>query len=302
MGTPQFAVPALTKLINDPFFEVVAVYSKPPKISGRGQKVVNSKIHDLALKHDIKVITPTTLKDAKAQEEFKNLEADAALVVAYGLILPKIILESTKFGIINIHPSSLPKFRGATPIQSTLLAGDDEIGVSIIQMDEGVDSGDIIAQRVIKINENDNYGNLAPKLSEIGAEMAADSLKLMAKNELKPIKQDDSAASFSKKFAKDDAKIDFSKSKEEIINQIRALSGFLTSFLEYDGEKYKIFAAKSLKNDEFDKNSYEKAKIGEVFDKNFSIKCKNGAIRPEVIQKPGKKPVKISDFLLGFRF
>ncbi len=296
MGTPEFAKPALQKLLENDQIEIVGIYTKAPKIAGRGQKISNSPIHELALKHNLKIFTPLTLKDEETQQEFKKLNADAALIVAYGLILPKIILESTKFGCINIHPSILPKWRGATPIQSTLFAGDSEIGVSIIKMEQGVDSGDIILQEKFAITDVDNYGNLAPKLAEMGADMAVLALFSLRDGKAEFIKQDDQKASFSKKIVKTDAKLDFNQDSSEVLNKIRALSGFLTSFYEYKGEKIKIFSAKII---EFSDENY---KNGEVVNDKFVIKCAKNAIQPLILQREGKKPTTIDEFLRGFRF
>ena len=310
MGTPEFAVPALKKLIDDENIEIVAVYSREPQIAGRGHKVTNSPIHDLALKHKLKVMTPKTLKDAKEQENFSKLKADAALVVAYGLILPKNIIESTKYGCVNIHPSLLPKWRGATPIQSTLWAGDAEIGVSIIKMDEGVDSGDIILQEGFEIGEGDNYGNLAPKLAEMGANMALEALKYLDDGGVEFAKQSEFEVSYSKKIQKSDALIDFNKDAIEVLNQIRALSGFMTAYFEVRGERVKIFDARLVSEDEVSSVDGEEdglvkgrdALPGEIVSKDFVIRCEKGAIRPILLQKPGKKPMRVGDFLRGFRF
>lgn len=302
MGTPNFALPALKKLIANPEIEVVGVYSREPKKSGRGQKLTLSPTHDFALKNNIKVFTPKNFKSEESIQQFQNLNADIALVVAYGIILPKIILESTKFGIINIHPSILPKYRGATPIQSTLLSGDSEIGCTIIKMDEGIDSGDIISQQIFSINLDDNYANLAPKLAEIGAEMALKAVFDIRDNKAKFVKQDEKLANLSKKINKNDAKIDFNASKTEIINQIRALSDFLTAFFIFRGEKIMIYQAKIVEDSQIkDCEKYQKAEIGEVFNDKFMIKCKDGAIQPLILQKSGKKKISIKDFLNGFK-
>lgn len=298
MGTPEFAVPALQKLLDNKKVEIVAIYTKEPKMAGRGKKIVKSKIHELALKHNIEVFTPKNFKEQSTVETFQNLKADLALVVAYGLILPKIIIESTKFGIINIHPSILPKYRGATPIQSTLFASDNEIGVSIIKMDEGIDSGDIILQEKFPISESDNYANLAPKLAEIGAEMAQRALFLLFEGKAKLTKQDDEKSSLSKKIEKNDAKIDFNTNAQEIFNKIRALSGFMTAFFEFKDEKIKIFDSKIIKEAQI--QDYEKFKIGEIVNQDFVIKCQKEAIQPLILQRSGKNPVKIDDFLRGF--
>jgi methionyl-tRNA formyltransferase len=153
----------MEKLIENKEFEIVAVYSREPQIAGRGHKLTNSAIHNLALKNNLKVRTPKTLRDGAVQEEFKNFNADAAVVVAYGLILPQEILSGTKYGCYNIHPSLLPKWRGAAPIQRTLMAGDTETSVDIIKMDKGLDSGDIVAREIVKLNGDETYSDLAPR-------------------------------------------------------------------------------------------------------------------------------------------
>ncbi len=169
MGTPDFACPTLEKLIADKEFEIVAVYTREPQIAGRGHKLQNSPIHELALKYGLKVITPKTLRNAEAQKEFHDLKADAAVVVAYGLILPQEILNATKLGCINIHPSLLPRWRGAAPIQRTIMAGDKETGINIIKMDAGIDSGDVIYSEKFLLSGKENYTDLAEKLSVMGA-------------------------------------------------------------------------------------------------------------------------------------
>ena len=165
MGTPNFACPTLQKLISDPAFEILAVYTREPQIAGRGQKIQNSPIHNLALKHQIKVVTPKTLRDFEVQKEFREFNADAAVVVAYGLILPKEILEGTRLGCFNIHPSLLPRWRGAAPIQRTIMAGDEKTAVCVIKMDQGLDSGDIVAQRNYELSGNETYAELETKFN-----------------------------------------------------------------------------------------------------------------------------------------
>jgi methionyl-tRNA formyltransferase len=294
MATPNFAIPSLQKLIENKNFEVVGVYSRAPQKAGRGQKLTNSPIHEMALKYGLKVFTPNSLKDEKTQDEFKNLQADIALVVAYGLIIPKKILESTKFGIINIHPSILPKYRGATPIQSTILSGDDEIGVTIIKMDENVDSGDIISQNCFKIDQNhDDYDNLAPKLAEMGAKMAVEAIEEIAVKKAKFTPQNHEKATLCKKIAKNDAKIDFNQDAKTVLNQIRALNGFLPAFFEQNGDKIKIFRAKIVENDENVEN-------GTILE-NFVIKCAKNAIQPLELQKAGRNRVLLADFLRGIK-
>ncbi|MBU6339678.1 MAG: methionyl-tRNA formyltransferase [Rickettsiales bacterium] len=295
MGTPHFACPTLEKLINDNNFEIVAVYTREPQIAGRGHKLTNSPIHDLALKHNLKVITPKTLKTLEVQKEFIDLNADAAVVVAYGLILPEAILQGTKFGCINIHPSLLPRWRGAAPIQRTIMAGDKESGITIIKMDKGVDSGDMIYQEKITLDEKINYKNLAEKFSQMGADILVKTLKNIAIGNFSLTKQDDNLANYAKKIEKEECLIDWNNTAEEIDQKIRGLNGSLEAHFMHNDEKIKIFATEISHN-------FSTENIGKIIDKDLWIGCKNGMIRPMILQRPGKKPIAIEEFLLGFKF
>jgi len=298
MGTPEFACPALEKLIKCNQVEICGVFTKEPKIANRGQRISKSPIHKLAELNNLKVFTPRNFKDEKNLEEFKSLKADIALVVAYGIILPKTILESTKFGCINIHPSILPKYRGATPIQSALLAQDKKTGVSIIKMDEGIDSGDIISQKILDIDPDSSYTDLVGLLANIGSEMALDTIINFKENKISLTKQNNTLSSLCHKIKKEDSKIDFSKDVNEIIAKIKALSGYLTCFTEIKNERIKIFSAKEVTLNDA---KYTKFKNGEIVDPTFIIKCQNGFIQPQIIQREGKKIVNLKEFLLGFK-
>lgn len=295
MGTPNFACPTLEKLIADSDFEIVAVYSREPQIAGRGHKLQNSPIHELALKHGLKVITPKTLRDISAQKEFADFNADAAVVVAYGLILPQEILNGTRLGCVNIHPSLLPKWRGAAPIQRTIMEGDKETGVNIIKMDAGLDSGDIIAEEKFALNGTEIYADLAEKLSQIGAEILCKTLKNLRDGKISATKQDNALSTYAKKIEKAECEINWQDSAEKIERKIRGLNGSLGAFFNYEGEKIKIFAAKIL-----DKNSSENP-AGKILDRDFSIQCGQGVIRPLRLQRQGKKVMSIDEFLLGFK-
>lgn len=294
MGTPQFSCPTLEKLIADPDFEVVAVYSREPQIAGRGHKLQNSQVHDLALKHGIKVVTPKTLRNAEAQKEFIDFKADAAVVVAYGLILPQEILDGTRLGCINIHPSLLPRWRGAAPIQRTIMAGDKETGINIIKMDKGVDSGDVIYEEKFSLSGEEAYADLAPKLSEMGAEILVKTLKNLRDGKVTFKKQDDALATYAKKIDKAECQIDFKNSAIEIKRQILGLRGSLDAYFIYDDEKIKIFAAEIV-----DENS--RGEAGKILDEKFSIQCGSGIIRPLILQRQGKKPIAVKEMLLGFK-
>ncbi len=294
MGTPEFSCPTLEKLLLDKAFEIVAVYSREPKIAGRGQKVTNSPIHNLALKHGLKVITPKTLKNSDIQQEFINFNADAAVVVAYGLILPPEILAGTKFGCINIHPSLLPRWRGASPIQRPIMAGDQESGITIIKMDKGLDSGDMIYQEKISLSSNENYKNLAHKFSLMGAEILIKTLKNLRDNKCVLIKQDEALVTYAKKIEKEESIINWNLPAVEIDRKIRGLCGSMEASFFYNDEKIKIFTAEISSE-----NSGKKS--GEIINDSFWIQCLEGQIRPLILQRAGKSAIEIKEFLRGFK-
>lgn len=295
MGTPEFSCPTLQKLIDDQEIEIIAVYTKEPKVAGRGHKVTNSAIHNLALKHNLKVITPKTLKTKESQAEFINLKADVAVVVAYGLILPKEILEGTKLGCINIHPSLLPRWRGAAPIQRTIIESDDETGITIIKMDEGVDSGNIIVQERFTIDNQILSSELEAKLSIMGAEILLKTLKEINSGNFQETKQNISLVTYAKKLEKEEAGINWNLEAKKIHDKIRGLNSTIGTFFIYQNERIKILKSEiiNLENNEIP---------GKIINKNFTIACKDNAIKPLILQKPGKNPLKIEEFLRGFNF
>ncbi len=295
MGTPEFACPTLQKLITQKEFEIVAVYTREPQIAGRGHKLTNSAVHELALKHGLKVVTPKSLRNAEAQKEFADFKADVAVVVAYGLILPREILDAPKLGCINIHPSLLPKWRGAAPINHTIMAGDKETGINIIKMDAGLDSGNVIAEEKFFLKGDENYTNLAEKLSKLGAEVLVETLKKLEKGELKEAKQDNALTTYAKKIEKTDCEIDWKKSAKEIEQKIRALDGFLGAYFLYNDEKIKIFSAKIIDEDSV------KAESGKILDEKLLIQCGRGILQPQILQRQGKNRVTIDEFLRGFK-
>ena len=299
MGTPEFSVPTLQKLIDSSDFDVVAVYTRQPAKAKRGQKIVNSPIHQLALQHNIEVVTPISLKNEQELQKFQSFNADLAVIVAYGLILPENIIESTKFGCINLHPSLLPKYRGATPIQSTLLNGDKIGGVSIIKMDKGVDSGPILLQEIYDINPEDDFLTLAPKFADIGADMILRVGKSLYSGEDVAIEQDHKNATMSRKITKADAEIDFSCTVDEVLSKIKAFTGFLTANFTLKDQKIKIFSARRILKVEL-KSDF--VRVGDIeVNHELVIKCRDGYLQPLMLQKPGGKPLIIQDFLLGFK-
>ncbi len=294
MGTPDFACPTLKKLIDNKEFEILAVYTKEPQIAGRGHKLTNSAIHNLALQHDLSVVTPKTLRDEAIQNQFKNFKADVAVVVAYGLILPEEILNGTKFGCINIHPSKLPRWRGAAPIQRTIMAGDSETALDIIQMDKGLDSGDVIASQLIRLNGDETYASLAPILADLGADLLIEALQKIRDGNGSAIKQDSALATYAKKIEKLECEIIWAnEGAVEVERKIRGLNGSLGAYFMHNDEKIKIFTAEII-----DENSSEFA-AGKILNDKFFIQCKKGVIRPLLLQRQGKNKMRIDDFLRG---
>ncbi len=296
MGTPHFAVPTLEKLLANSAFEIVAVYTREPQIAGRVHKLTNSPIHDLALKNNLKIITPKTLRDVNVQKEFVALNADVAVVVAYGLLLPEEILNGTKFGCFNIHPSLLPRWRGAAPIQRTIMAGDRDTAVDIIKMDIGLDSGDIVAEEKLVLNGNETYADLAPKLSEIGAALLCKTMEKLAVGEkLQHTKQNHDAAIYAKKIEKSECEIDWNFSAKEIEQKIRGLNGSLGAYFIFREEKIKIFAAEISRNDE----NFSAEKIGKFVENKFEIYCQRGILKPLIVQRAGGKRMAVEEMLRG---
>lgn len=296
MGTSDFGIPTLQKLLASNDHEILAVYTKEPSIGGRGNKLQISPIHDFASKNNLKIFTPKTLRESSIQDEFKNLNPEIAIVISYGLILPKEILDIPKFGCFNVHPSKLPLYRGSAPLQRSIINGEKDSAVCVIKMDLGVDSGDIVNQENFEIFDNENYQDISKKTAEIGAFLINKTLNQIYDNSIKFYKQNDELATFAKKIEKSECLINWNKSCEEIFNKIRGLNGNLDAHFNYNNEKIKILECSFYKNENIDKKL-----IGTIFDKDFSIVCADGIIKPKILQKQGKNPLKIHEFLNGFK-
>lgn len=292
MGTPDFAVPALNRLIKSNH-EIIAVYTQKPKAAGRGMEVKKSKVHEVAEANNIKVYTPDSLKSDEEKNNFKNLNADIAVVAAYGMLLPKEILQGTKHGCINIHPSLLPRWRGAAPLQRTIMAGDNHTAVCIMQMNEGLDTGDIILKEEFDIPDSTNVGWLHDKCAEIGAELTLKAIEQISTGTAKYIKQSEQGVTYAKKITKEDEKIDFNKNGNEILNQIRGLSPYMGANFILNNKKHKIFEAEFI----LFKNTSDE--LGKILNDQFHISCKDGCIVPKTIQKEGSKKMSIEEFLRG---
>ncbi len=291
MGTAYMAVPVLQSLFNSSH-EIVQVYTKSPAKSGRGHRINISPIHELANKLNLPVSCPTTLKTDDVIEQLSSLKADIIVVVAYGHILPKQILNLCKYGCINIHPSLLPRWRGAAPVERTILAGDTETAVCIMKMDIGLDTGDILLQQKVNLDNQITSEELYEKLASIGAELLIKALDSF--EELTSITQSKEGVTYAKKLSKEESIIDWQQSAEQIDRMIRGLNPWPGCFFKYKGEMIKVLKAKII-NDVIN----SKLKIGEVIDSQFSVNCGQGALQLLRLQKPGRNPLDLSDFLRG---
>lgn len=290
MGTPGFAVAALESIIASPH-EVVGVYTQPPRPAGRGQKLTPSLVHQLADRHNIPVFTPESLKSAEAQTKFAALKADIGVVAAYGLLLPQPILDAPKFGCINIHPSALPRWRGAAPIQRTVMAGDTTSECCIMQMDAGLDTGAVLARESVKLNDMMHAGMLHDMMADLGARMTVEVLNQFASpTRPKAIPQTEDGATYAKKLTKADQTIDWSKPAKQIVNQIRGLAPTPGATTMLNGELIKIFQASI-------EAGAQKAP-GTAVDEKLLIQCGDGhALRILELQRPNKSRMAASEAL-----
>jgi methionyl-tRNA formyltransferase len=293
MGTPIFAIPTLEKLIFDPEIKILSIYTKEPKISHRGQKIQNSPIHNLALSHNLDINYPKTLKNAYEKEKFINYQADMAIVVAYGLILPTEIIDGTKLGCFNIHPSILPRWRGAAPIQRAIMAGDKQTAISIIKMNEGLDSGNIIYMKKFSLSENDYCDELSDKISQDSADILLKTIKNIYKGDFLEKKQSEDGVIYAKKIEKSEFQIDFLEDVNIICNKIRGLKGCGCSYFLLNDERIKIHQTEMV-NDDFYCDNFGKITIEKDI---LKIRCKNGYILPKILQRAGKKPVNVKEFI-----
>ena len=293
MGTPDFAVPALRAIAAE--HEVVCVYTQPPREAGRGNKILKTPVNLAAEALEIPVKTPLSLKKAEAQEELRALGADIAVVAAYGLILPKAVLEMFPKGVINIHASLLPRWRGAAPIQRAIEAGDEKSGVTIMQVDEGLDTGDMLLKGEVAIEANTTGEILHDKLAETGKNLILEALQNI--DSLKPEKQDNALACYAKKLEKSEAKLDFNQPALVLERKIRAFNPYPGAYFEYHGERFKVFAAEVL-----DDNAGMEPGALVPNDSGLLVECNPGMLFVTEIQRQGKKAMPAEELLRGFEF
>ena len=289
MGTPQFSIPTLNLILKNNHI-ISAVYSQIPKQSKRGLKVTDTPVIDFAKKNNLLFRIPEKLNNNEEFNFIKDLSADLAVVVAYGQLIPKKFLDLTKFGFINLHTSLLPKWRGAAPIQRAIMNGDKKTGVTIMKIEEKLDSGPIIDSSEINLNFESTFGDIEKKLSEIGANLIIKNLLKIEKKQTVLSTQNHSLASYAKKIKKEECKIDWNLDAEKILNKINGLSPVPSAWFEHKKKRYKILKAKLV---------FFQGQPGTIINDNLTVACKSNAISIIEIQREGKKRQNISDFLLG---
>ena len=290
MGTPIFAVPILKSLYKNGY-QVSVVYTRPPQKSQRGQKINKSLIQSLSETLNIKFRTPLSLKNNREEYEYlKKLDADLGIVVAYGQIIPNEILNLTKKGFINIHASLLPKWRGAAPIQRSIINLDKQTGITIMKINNKLDSGPIFNSYKIDISNNENAEIISNKLSLLGAEKILDNIDNILDDEIEFKEQNHADATYANKIEKSEGKIDWNNKAENIIGKINGLYPSPGAWFIYKGERFKILKAEI---------SEGKGKPGIILDEYFKVACNNKSIKILEIQRQGKRPQKINEFMLG---
>ncbi len=293
MGTPDFAVPTLGEIVGAGH-EVVAVYSQPPRRAGRGMKQRPSPVEDFARAHGLDVLTPLALKDPETQAAFAAHDADAAVVVAYGLILPKPVLEAPHLGCYNLHASLLPRWRGAAPIQRAIMAGDADTGVAIMRMAEGLDTGPVCLSERFAIGVNTTAGDLHDELAAIGGSLMARALSALSRDTLVCSEQPADGVTYAEKIDKAEARIDWARPAREVHDHIRGLSPFPGAWFENtaDGRSDRI---KVLRSERAEGNGDP----GCALDDGLTIACGDGAVRLLQVQRAGKAAMSAQDFLRG---
>jgi len=289
MGTPDFSIPTLKTLLNSNH-KILHVYSQPAKKANRGQKINSTPIELFSKENFLKIRTPESLDSEEEFNFLKDLNPDLVIVVAYGKIIPKRFLNIAKYGFLNVHASLLPKWRGAAPIQRSIMNLDTETGISIMKITEKLDAGPVVLQEKIKINENIDSLTLSRVLSELGARAMLNSIDEIIDGKAKFIDQNHKKATYAKKILKSEAKIDWKENALSILAKINGLNPNPGAWFEYDNQRYKVWKAKIIN---------EKNKVGKIIDNNLTIACRDQSIQILQIQKEGKNKQSTEQFLTG---
>ena len=291
MGSPDFAVPTLDALVAAGH-EVVAAYCQPPRAAGRGKALRPTAVQVRAEALGIPVRSPTTLKTAEAQAEFAAFDADVGVVAAYGLILPQAVLDAPVFGCLNVHGSLLPRWRGAAPVQRAIMAGDEVTGVTIMQMEAGLDTGPMLMKHVVSIGRKD-AGQLTLEIAEVGAQAMVEVLGKLGALPLLP--QPAEGVTYAAKISKEEARIDWTRTASELERLVQGLAPFPGAWFEFDGERIKLLASEVEQ-----RGPRVRRDDGLVLDDKLLIACGDVALRPLVVQRAGKSPMSLDELLRGF--
>ena len=288
MGTPDFSVSILAALI-EAGHEIAAVYSQPPRPAGRGHKEQLTPVHAFAAERGLTVLTPKSLRNAEAQEQFAAFKADAAVVAAYGLILPQAILEAPAKGCLNVHASLLPRWRGAAPIQRAIQAGDTESGVTIMQMDAGLDTGDMLLMGRLPITATTTGQSLHDDLAAMGAKLIVEAVEKLPS--LTPVKQPEEGVTYAAKLAKDEGRLDWTRPSVELERAIRAFTPWPGAWFAHGTERFKVLAAEVVPGN---------GVPGTLLDDALAVACGEGGLRLLKLQRAGKGPLDAEAFLRGY--
>lgn len=291
-GTPDFAVPALQALI-DSRHEVVAVYTQPDRPAGRGRKLRASPVKELALKYGIAVEQPATLRDSEVQQHLAAYGADAMIVAAYGLILPQAVLDIPRLGCLNIHGSLLPRWRGAAPIQRAIMAGDKETGITIMQMDAGLDTGDMLLKKSLPITALDTAASLHDHLAILGAETLLEVVEALSEGSLPAEPQDESRVTYAEKLSKAEANIDWAQSAEQISRLIRGLNPWPVAQTMYQGQPLRLWMAQTVAG----QSPTAPGRVIHEGPEGVDVATGDGILRITRLQLPGGRPLDARDFL-----
>ena len=289
MGSPHFALPTLEALIAAGH-EIACVYTQPPRPAGRGKKERPTPVHELALSRSIEVRTPKSLKKPEAQAEFAALQLDAAIVVAYGLILPKPILDAPRLGCFNLHGSLLPRWRGAAPIQRAIMAGDRVTGVQVMRMEEGLDTGPILASAETPIEFDDTTATLHDRLAALGAPLMVETLAKLERGQATETPQPEAGVTYAHKITPAEARIDWARPAREVDCMIRGLSPAPGAWCDFGGARLKVVNSQLGRGE---------GAPGEALDDALLIACGEGAVRLTIVQREGRAPMPAADFLRG---
>jgi methionyl-tRNA formyltransferase len=289
MGTPDFAVPTLAALVENGH-DLRAVYTQPARPKGRGLASEASPVAKLAASSGIEVRTPGSLKRGDAQQAFAELHLDAAIVVAYGLLLPRAILDGPKLGCFNLHASLLPRWRGAAPIQRAIMAGDAETGAMVMRMDEGLDTGPVLCEARTSIDRK-TFGDLHDELARVGADLMVRTVAAIERGNATGHPQNSVGATYAKKIENAETRIDWTRPAQEIDCLIRGLSPFPGAWCEYRNERLKVLYAEPVERN---------GAPGEILDERLAIACGRGALRPTRLQRAGRAPMQAADLLRGY--